>query len=130
MKISYKNGNTKKIFAGRLRYIRQKMRKLTQRKLADISGIPATSISHFENPKDQRKPSFDNIISLSLALDVTTDYLLTLSDTPIAAPEPMNSLYRDIKFLTYDDKALAKSIIKKIMMQSMEKAITGTNNEE
>ena len=50
------------------------MRELTQAQLAEKAGIPAGTISHFEN--EVRKPSFDNLVKLAEALAVTTDFLL------------------------------------------------------
>lgn len=74
---------SKKIFAQRLRYIREKVINITQEELASKTGVPSTSISHFESIKDSRKPSFDNIRILAKALKVTTDYLLGLSDNTV-----------------------------------------------
>jgi transcriptional regulator with XRE-family HTH domain len=67
------NNNPTEIFRERLRQARE-ANNLTQAELAEKSGLPSSSISHFEN--GPRKPSFDNLRRLAAALNVTTDYLL------------------------------------------------------
>ena len=71
------NDDATEIFRGRLRIAREK-NSLTQAELAEKTGLPASSISHFE--KGPRKPSFDNLRRLAAALNVTTDYLLGRTD--------------------------------------------------
>jgi transcriptional regulator with XRE-family HTH domain len=66
----------------RLREARE-LRELTQAELGRLAGLPSTTISHFES--NTRKPSFDNLRRLSKALDVTTDYLMGLSEKPDAS---------------------------------------------
>lgn len=61
------------IFRDRLKQAREEQH-LTQAELAEKTGLPPSSISHFEN--GPRKPSFDNLRRLAAALNVTTDYLL------------------------------------------------------
>lgn len=60
-------------FADRLQKIRDD-RKLTQSDLARKAGLQPSAIAHFE--AGRRKPSFANIRTLAIALDVSTDYLL------------------------------------------------------
>lgn len=110
----------RQVFARRLRYAREELRKLTQARLGEIAGLPATSISHFENEEGTRKPSFDNLRSLAKALDVTTDYLLGRADDPhgIALDE---QLYRDVKSLTEADKQFAEDLIKRLAERSRPK---------
>lgn len=105
------------VFAQRLRYAREELRKLTQTQLGEKAGLPATSISHFENEQGTRKPSFDNLRSLAKALDVTTDYLLGRNEDPhgIALDE---QLYRDVKSLTEADKQFAEDLIKRLVERS------------
>lgn len=67
-------------FAERLRFAREKLRGLTQVELGEKAALPSTSISHFENVNGTRKPSFDNLIALSNALNISSDYLLGLTD--------------------------------------------------
>lgn len=64
-------------FAARLVEARQK-RQLSQVDLAKKTGLPASSISHFEAKK--RRPSFDNLSKLADALNVTADFLIGRSD--------------------------------------------------
>ena len=103
------------IFSERLRYAREKLRKLTQSQLADKARMPSTSISHFENPEGSRKPSFDNLRRLAKALEVTTDYLLGRSNNPIADPANGDKLYRDIKSMTNGDRQFAEEMIKRMI---------------
>jgi len=53
---------------------------MTQEHLAEICGIPSTSISHFESGKSERLPNVENLRKLACALSVSTDYLLGLSE--------------------------------------------------
>lgn len=69
-----------KIFPKRLRYAREELRKMSQVKLSEKTGMPSTSIAHFEGAK--RTPSFDNLAKLAAALDVSTDFLIGRVDTP------------------------------------------------
>ena len=101
---------TKGTFAERLRFAREALRGLTQEKLAERSGLPPTSISHFENPQGTRKPSFDNLRRLAKALEVSTDYLLGRTDDPVGTAVD-DKLYRDVKLLNDEDKRIAQDII-------------------
>ncbi len=47
-----------------------------------MTGIPATSISHFE--AQSRRPSAGNMIKLAAALDLSLDYLVGRTDDPMA----------------------------------------------
>ncbi len=49
-------------------------KNLNQTDLARKTSLQPSAISHFES--GSRKPSFDNLIKLADALEVTTDYLL------------------------------------------------------
>ncbi len=49
-------------------------KNLNQTELARKTSLQPSAISHFES--GSRKPSFDNLIKLANALEVTTDYLL------------------------------------------------------
>jgi transcriptional regulator with XRE-family HTH domain len=71
----------------RLKAVR-KVRKLTQLELAEKTGIPVTSIAHFES--GSRKPSIENFYKLISVLNVSADYILgrcddiaTISTDPI-----------------------------------------------
>lgn len=52
--------------------------EITQQQLAELSGISAMHISHFECGR--RTPHVANLIALSKALGVTTDWLLGLTN--------------------------------------------------
>ena len=54
-------------FKIRLKEVR-KIRKLTQLELAEKTGIPVTSIAHFES--GSRKPSLENFYKLIVVLNV------------------------------------------------------------
>ena len=70
----------------------QKARKkagLTQTELGRIIHVAPAAISQWEN--GITKPSNDNIVLLSEALNVSADYLLGRSDTPYDIPRPAPS---------------------------------------
>lgn len=51
---------------------------LSQQDLAELAGVQASAISHFE--LGRRLPSFENIRRLADALNVTSDFLLGRED--------------------------------------------------
>ena len=59
-------------FKIRLKEVR-KIRKLTQQELSEKTGIPVTSIAHFE--AGSRKPSLENFYKLIVVLNVSSDYI-------------------------------------------------------
>ncbi len=69
--------SSKKIFGERLAQRRREL-GLSQRKLATLIGIRGPSIAAYET--DDAWPSASTLIALAKALDVSTDYLLGLSD--------------------------------------------------
>jgi transcriptional regulator with XRE-family HTH domain len=113
--------SSRKVFAERLRDSRERLRGLTQAQLAEKTGLPSTSISHFENPEGTRKPSFDNLRRLANALEVTTDYLLGRSDDHVGMPVANDALYRDVQNLTDADKEFAQLMIKKMLEKNQPK---------
>lgn len=112
--------DNRKLFAERLRHARETLRGLTQSQLAEKTGLPATSISHFENPEGTRKPSFDNLRRLANALDITTDYLIGRSNDHVGLTVD-NALFRDVQNLTDQDKAFAQDLIKKLLEKNQPK---------
>lgn len=94
-------------FSVRLRAARD-LRGLSQSQLAQEASLETTSISHFES--GSRKPSFDNLRKLAVALRVTTDYLLGLSDTPdsVGIDDP---ILRHGAQLTHRDREVAQKIL-------------------
>lgn len=112
--------NSRKIFAQRLRHVREKLRGLTQSQLAEKTGLPSTSISHFENAEGTRKPSFDNLRRLAKALEVTTDYLIGRSDDSVGATIN-KELYRNVQQLSEEDRQFAEDMIKNMIERSQKK---------
>lgn len=53
---------------------------MTRAALKDVTGISLQSISHYLN--DKRKPDCEMVAEIAKALNVSSDYLLGLSDTP------------------------------------------------
>lgn len=53
-------------------------RNLTQKQLADLSGVAVSAISSYE--AGNRYPSYDVLISLARIFHVSTDYLLGLEN--------------------------------------------------
>ena len=104
---SPQNPSPSDIFKERLRAARE-MRSLSQADLAAKTGLPPSSIAHFEGGK--RKPSFDNLRKLSEALEVTTDYLLGRADDPAAAGVA-DPLFRHAAKLTANDRAIAAEFL-------------------
>ena len=113
--------SSRRIFAERLRDARERLRGLTQAQLAEKTGLPSTSLSHFENVEGTRKPSFDNLRRLANALDVTTDYLLGRSNDHVGAPIAEDALYRDVQNLTDADREFAQVMIKKMLEKNQSK---------
>lgn len=66
-------------FAERLKAAR-KAKGFKQREAADYLQITPRSYQQYEG--GVRRPSFESLAALAVYLDVTTDYLLGLSDTP------------------------------------------------
>lgn len=93
------------VFPERLK-ISRKLRRLDQPRLAEISGIAQSSISHFE--RGSRKPSFDNLRRIASALTVTSDFLLGISDEHCTNT-------RNLDGLTQEDKYLVDSFISMII---------------
>lgn len=96
------------VFPGRLKKARDEIRKMSQSELAAAATLEPTMISHFE--AGSRKPSFDNLRKLALALHVTTDYLLGLSESHEASVES-DPLFRHGKNLSQKNRELAAGIL-------------------
>lgn len=96
------------MFKDRLRAARE-LRGMSQGELAAKSGLPPTSIAHFES--GSRKPSFDNLRKLAIALTVTTDYLIGQADSPEVSTSA-DPLYRHVSNLSEHDRGLAEAILK------------------
>jgi transcriptional regulator with XRE-family HTH domain len=101
-------------FKDRLKKARE-LRELKQNELADRAKLPASSIAHME--AGTRKPSFDNLKRLAIALEVTTDYLLGRVDEPGLA-EAGDPLFRDIGKLTDSDREYARDFLKMLAQRN------------
>jgi len=66
-------------FASRLKQVRES-NKITQKAVAEFLGIKETSYQHYEYGK--REPNYETLAKLSLYFQVSTDYLLGLSNDP------------------------------------------------
>lgn len=105
------------LFKERLKSARE-LRGLTNTELAEKSSLPASSISHFE--AGARKPSFDSLKRLAVALDVTTDYLLGRSATPDAS-DTTGRIHRDIHKLSADNLKLTEDFIDLLLKRDQPK---------
>ncbi|HHB2481366.1 TPA: helix-turn-helix domain-containing protein [Bacillus cereus] len=68
-------------FPSRLREIR-KLRGLNQEELAKLVGTTKTTISNYET--GYSTPPFDMLLSISIKLDVSIDYLMGRVDNPLS----------------------------------------------
>lgn len=105
------------IFRKRLREARE-MRGYRQEQLAERARMPATTIAHFEG--GTRKPSFDSLRKLAIALEITTDYLLGRVDDPDFA-KAGDPLFRDMAKLSGNDREIAKDFLKMLAERSRKK---------
>lgn len=96
------------MFKERLKAAR-KMRGWSQGELAARANLPPSSIAHFE--AGSRKPSFDNLRRLAVALEVSTDFLLGRTDDP-ALSQSDDPLFRNVSKLTGRDRELASDFLK------------------
>jgi transcriptional regulator with XRE-family HTH domain len=76
---------------------------LNQAELADKAGLPPTAIAHFEGGR--RKPSFDNVRRLAIALGTSADYLLGT---------PMPTAFRNEELLSAEDKEAIQRMIDRL----------------
>ncbi len=90
-------------------------RDLSQDELAKRATLQPSAVSHFET--GTRKPSFDNLKRLADALEVTADYLLGRTDDPGAIIKG-DTLYRDYKNLTADERDIARDFMATLAKRS------------
>lgn len=102
-----RNESPSEIFSERLKKARE-LRGYNQEDLATRAGMPSSSIAHFET--GSRKPSFESLRRLAIALEITTDYLLSRVDSPDLA-QAGDPLFRDIGKLTGNDRDIAKDFL-------------------
>jgi transcriptional regulator with XRE-family HTH domain len=94
-------------FAERLLAARA-LRGLTQVQLSARASLDATAISHFE--REERGPSMNNLRRLAQALDVTTDYLLGISEAADGGKHTM-ALMEQLGRLSFDEQGLVIDFI-------------------
>ncbi|MFC1715826.1 helix-turn-helix domain-containing protein [Candidatus Poribacteria bacterium] len=90
--------------ANRIKNQRAKLR-ITQTELARAAKLTPAAISQFES--GARKPSFDALSKLAMALKVTTDYLLGMKQPgyqDILADPKVSVMFRGIMELPENDK--------------------------
>jgi transcriptional regulator with XRE-family HTH domain len=99
------------LFPQRLRHARAELRKLSQSELAELAKMPSSSVAHFEG--GARKPSFDNLKALAVALDVSTDFLLGRVDEPgMTAARAADPLFRHVQNISHQDRPLAEDFLR------------------
>lgn len=106
------------IFSTRLQAMRT-LRGLSQSELAQKAGLQPSAISHFEN--ERRSPSFDNLKTLSNALDVSTDYLLGRVENPQLAGGIADQLFRHAEKMSDDDLETLTSFAKMLATKDAQK---------
>jgi len=97
-----------KLFSARLKVARA-LRGWTQRELATLSNLPNSCIGHYE--EGTRKPTIDSLLRLSIALEVTVEFLVGRVAEPNGGVGS-DPLYLSIEALSGTDRALAKDFIK------------------
>lgn len=92
----------------RIRFLREQSGK-TQGELADLLNVKRYTVSDWEN--ERTEPDIESINNLSKIFNVSTDYLLGLSDIPnpqniddIQLDEFQFALYGEVKDLTEAQK--------------------------
>lgn len=79
------------IFSARLKEA-LKIREINQADLAQKTGLQASAVSHFVS--GTRKPSLENIKRLSMALQVSADFLLGRTDDPTGSSKDVDQFNR------------------------------------
>ena len=105
-------------FGTRLQKARN-LREMSQQDLAAKSGLPASSISHFEGKS--RRPSFDNLRRLANALNVTTDYLIGRTEE-VGTSTAAQRLNRHLDKLNDYDLNIAERFIEVLAKKDTEKS--------
>ena len=108
------------IFQERLRLARDGLRRMSRVELEVIARLPPESIARFED--GARKPSFDDLRKLAIALSVTTDYLLGRVESPGLA-RAADPLYRHGARLTEANRALAEDFLRMLAESDREGAV-------
>lgn len=85
------------------------MRGLSQGALAGRAELPPSSIGHFES--GGRKPSFESLVQLADALDVSADYLLGRSESA-GVGEGVDPVAQELAGLGAEDRDLVRGIVR------------------
>jgi transcriptional regulator with XRE-family HTH domain len=110
--------SSSRAFPERLRAARE-LRELSQSQLANKAGLQASAISHFET--GTRKPSFENLRRLAIALDVTTDFLLGRTNEPSGLGAP-DELHRHWERLSDEDRRAALAMLEVLAKRASSKS--------
>ncbi|HFF3186826.1 MULTISPECIES: helix-turn-helix domain-containing protein [Bacillus] len=111
------------MFNERLKQLRIE-KNLTQQELAELTNLTKASISRFEGNK--KTPSRESVTKLSKVLNVTTDYLLGLSDDPHLSSEQYSDLRK--KFDVLLEKLEQKPKHEQEMLYKMMQAALGSDD--
>ena len=93
----------------KLRALRQQ-KKLSLEQLAELTDSSKSYIWELEN-RDDPNPSADKISKLAIALDVTTEFLLSASATTPDAEVVDEAFFRKYKALTEPEKKQIRKIL-------------------
>jgi transcriptional regulator with XRE-family HTH domain len=100
-------------------------RKLTQKDIADFLGISRQAYTKYEN--DQTEPDNKTLGKLAEYFDVTTDYLLGLSNIRNSEKQPENRFFFDLDDATQEDIEDLEEIYK--MLQRRKQKRENKHNE-
>ncbi|MFZ2538658.1 MAG: helix-turn-helix domain-containing protein [Oscillospiraceae bacterium] len=77
------------IFSNRIKELRI-IKKVSQANLADIVGVSQRAVSYYEAGKDS--PSLEILVALANFFEVSTDYLLGITDIPRPIPANLQKI--------------------------------------
>lgn len=101
--------------ASRLKEAREEQ-GLTQRELAEKAGLTASAVSQFEGGK--REPSFNSMVKLARALEVSPSYLSGLEEYDVD-PE-IRAMFREFSDLDEADLDLLRTVAAGLRKRSEE----------
>ncbi|WP_144700161.1 helix-turn-helix domain-containing protein [Fictibacillus phosphorivorans] len=100
------------MYGERLRLLR-KSRKYTMAEIGEMVGIAKSSYNGYE--KEQKKPPIDKLIKLAGIYNVSTDYILGLTDDPFPNTDRKNlAAFLNQDDLYWDDYKLSENQLKPI----------------
>lgn len=116
------------IIGERLKALREGM-KLSQQKIADMTGCPQTSIHRYETGNST--PSVDTLLWYADYFDVSMDYIFGRTDKPqgklynyepqvLKVQEEKRKEMQEFIEMCFDPKSEASARIKELMLQMME----------